>query len=144
MSFCNFEKFRKTKNFNNKLYLEGTKREKVLLPLLQTYFKDPMIHSLPEGDVFDFKGKQKLIELKSRKNNRLTYPDTAIGMNKINAAQQSSDEVFFVFEFLNGLYYWKFDKSIDLRIGYINDIAHYFIPVNILTPIQDPSLTEKY
>lgn len=34
---------------------------------------------LPEGYSYDFIGQNKLIELKSRQNKRLTYFDTAIG-----------------------------------------------------------------
>ena len=74
--------------------------------------------------------------MKSRRVYRLTYKDTAIGVKKIETAlADKTRDYYFVFKFVNGLYYWKFDSSIQLRMGMLNNILHYFIPVNILTKI---------
>ena len=135
MTFFNFETFRKTKNFNNETYDLGIKIEKELLPILKTYFKDPLIHSLPEGDVFDFKGERKVIELKSRTNFSYSFKDTAIGLNKIRAARKAGCDVYFVFKFVDQIMYWKYDPSVVLREGLVFNVSHCFIPVIILTRI---------
>ena len=135
MTFFNFQAFRKTKQFNNELYLEGIKNEKEVLPILKTFFKDPLIHSLPEGDVFDFKGEGKVIELKSRTNFSYSFKDTAIGLNKIRAARKSGYDVYFVFKFIDQIMYWKYDPSVVLREGLIFNVPHSFIPIDKLKVI---------
>jgi hypothetical protein len=75
--------------------------------------------------------------LKSRSVYRFTYEDTAIGVGKINKAlADQSNNHYFVFKFVNGLFYMKLDKTIELRLGKINNIDHYFIKVRDLTEIE--------
>ena len=136
MTFLNFENFRKTKQFNNDLYLEGIKKEKELLPTIKSFFKDPSIHSLEEGNVFDYRGENKFIELKSRTNCSYSFKDTAIGLNKIKAARRAGCNVYFVFKFIDKMMYWKYDPSVVLREGLIFNVSHCFIPIQNLTTIK--------
>jgi hypothetical protein len=132
-----FARFRKTPKFNEKLYNIGRVAEAEVLDKLRVYFDDELIHALPEGDSFDFVGTYKYIELKSRSVYRFTYEDTAIGVGKINKAlADQSNNYYFVFKFVNGLFYIKLDKTIELRLGKINNIDHYFIKVRDLTEIE--------
>lgn len=137
MNPIQFEKFRKTPQFNKQLYDLGRVAEVEIFDKLKTFFDDDTIFQLPEGNQFDYEGINKKIELKSRRIYRLTYADTAIGIKKIETAlKDKTRDYYFVFKFVNGLYYWKFDYSIQLRMGMLNNILHYFIPVNILIKID--------
>lgn len=132
-----FALFRKTPKFNEKLYNIGRVAEVEVLEKLQLFFDDDSIKPLPEGNSFDFTGVNKLIELKSRRVYKLTYDDTAIGVTKIHKAlADTTKDYYFVFKFINGLYYTKIDSTVQLRLGMINNIQHYFINVNILTKIE--------
>ena len=89
------------------------------------------------------KGNNKFIELKSRNNEKNKYLTTMVGYNKIMKASELEEDVYFFFSFTDGIYYWKYDRNIDLEIkkggrydrgcSEINDYA--FIPVNILQKI---------
>jgi len=61
--------------------------------------------------VFDFSSKQTYVELKSRRFEKNKYPDTMVGMNKIEKAKRTSLSVYFVFCFTDGVYYWKFKEG---------------------------------
>ena len=142
-SFKNFEAFRQSPKFNSVLYKRGTEQEIILLPTLRTFFQDDTLEPLPDGSHFDFKGKNKFVELKSRSCNRLTYQDTAIGVDKIDYAETlflGGSKVYFVFQYTDGLYFWEYDpiqKLKLLRYGRIppKGIPHWFVPVDILTPL---------
>jgi hypothetical protein len=132
-----FARFRKTPKFNEKLYNMGRVAEAEVLDKLRVFFDDEFIQPLPEGNSFDFIGTSKYIELKSRRVYRFTYEDTAIGVGKIQKAlADPSNNYYFVFKFVNGLFYLKLDKTIELRLGRINNIEHYFIKVKDLTEIE--------
>ena len=137
-SFTNFENFKNSVKFNKERYDLGIKAEIEQLTTLQQFFKDDTIIPLPEGSHFDFEGNNLLIELKSRRCNRLTFCDTAIGVQKILYAKECHENVYFVFQFNNGLYYWKYDPTVELRMGVISSsgIPHWFIPVEKLTPLK--------
>ena len=65
-------------------------------------------------DLFDFEGDNLLVELKSRRCNHDTYPDTMIGYNKIEYAINNPDKkVIFCFNFKDGLYYHTFKPDYD-------------------------------
>lgn len=127
-----FESFKKSKSFKTELYNLGVLEEKLILPHLKTYFMDDTIIHLPEGHPFDFKGKHKIIELKTRTVASTTFKDTAIGINKINYAKNYSGDSYFVFKFTDSIYYWKYDSKLKLREFEISGVLHYFIPMNEL------------
>lgn len=143
-SFKNFETFKQSSKFNVEQYKMGFLAEINLLPTLRTFFRDESIEPLSAGSRFDFQGKNKYIELKSRNCNRLTYKDTAIGVEKINYAETLlllGAKVYFVFQFTDGLYFWEYEsiqKQTILRYGKIptSGIPHWFIPGNKLTPLK--------
>ena len=135
--FKNFETFKQSLKFNKERYALGVKEEEEQLNTLRQFFNDDIIVPLPEGSTFDFQGKNKLIELKSRRCKRTAFPDTAIGMPKISYATQCQEDVYFVFNYTDGMYFWKYDKTIPLRLGAISTsgIAHWFIPIKLLSPL---------
>ena len=122
----------------------GIIKENEIMPILKEFFKDTSIQKLNKYDVFDFKGNDKYIELKSRHNNLNKYPTTMIGYNKIKEASILNEDVYFIFSFDDYLCYWKYDKNINLEVkrsgrfdrvktGELNDYA--YIPINLLTKI---------
>ena len=131
----NFQEFRRTnKRFNKETYAYGIAHEKVLLPLLRLYFDDDTIIRTPED---------KYIELKSRTCRKNMYPDTAIGLPKIKQARNdyTTTQYYFVFNFTDGTYVWKYDPKVILREGMIKAgtaeffVKHYFIPTSLLQPL---------
>ena len=126
-------------------YTFGLKKEIELLPKIKLFFNDETITQLDRLNVFDYKGDNKYIELKSRNNNYNKYPTTMIGYNKIKKALELNEDVYFIFNFTDGLYYYKFDrdKELEIKRNYcsrrdrekleIND--YYFIPIEILQKI---------
>ena len=97
-------------------YHYGINKEIQLLPQLQSFLNDNTIYKLENSNVFDFKGDNKFIELKSRNNNYSKYPTTMIGLNKIKKASTLQEYVYFFFCFNDGLYYWLYDKDCELEI----------------------------
>ena len=114
-------------------YNIGLQYEVQLLPFLQVFFNDKTIMQLDRFNTFDYQGKNKFIELKTRKCSVKTYPTTMIGVNKIEAAKSLNDDVYFIFQFTDGVYCWKYDNKIQLikkqggrtDRGY-NEIKQYF------------------
>ena len=135
MEFKSFQNFKKSVKFNATTYAYGIKQEKNLLLPLQEFFRDTHIKPLPEGYKFDFIGQNKFIELKSRTCKMNAYDTTCISVSKIEYASQHSSEgdFFFVFNYIDGMYYWKYNPEQPLIIGTINNIPHYLIPIKYLT-----------
>lgn len=69
--------------------------------------------------VFDYVSPECYVELKSRRNKLNTYPDTMVGKNKMDYAETTDRPVYFVFSFIDGTYYWKYNKE-DITNGNVN------------------------
>ena len=138
MNIEQFNIFKKTLKFNKERYELGLIAEIEVLDTLRDYFEDGTIYPLHEGNQFDFFGKDKKIEFKSRSVYRLTYQDTAIGVQKINKSRMTGGikNHYYVFKNVNGLYYWKYDWKLFLRQGKINKINHFFIDIRELIKIK--------
>ena len=125
-------------------YNYGITKELQLLPTIKQFLNDNTIYKLENSNEFDFKGDNKYIELKSRRNNYLKYPTTMIGYNKIKKASTLDEYVYFFFSFEDGLYYWLYDKDYELEIKRegrfdrgrpeINDYC--YIPIEMLIKID--------
>ena len=124
-------------------YLVGLERERQLLPILKTHFKDDSIFQLTQYNTFDYQGDNKYIELKSRNNKIDKYDKTMVGYNKIIRASTILEDVYFFFWFTDGLFYWKFNRDIDLEVkragrqdrGKFEYNNYAFIPTTLLTKI---------
>jgi hypothetical protein len=103
--------FKKVNDYNF-----GINKEIQLLPTIKDYLKDNTIYKLENCNEFDFKGDNKYIELKSRRNKHNKFPSTMIGLNKIEKASTLDEYVYFFFSFEDGLYYWLYDKDYELEI----------------------------
>ena len=124
-------------------YNVGLQYEVQILPFLQVYFNDKTIVQLDRFNVFDFKGENKYLELKTRKCSVKTYPTTMIGVNKVERAKSLNENVYFIFQFTDGVYCWKYDKNIQLTKreggrtdrGYNEIKQYFFISTQLLTKI---------
>ena len=124
-------------------YNYGINKELQLLPTIKQFLNDNTIYKLENSNEFDFKGDNKYIELKSRNNNYNKYPTTMIGYNKIKKALELNEDVYFIFNFTDGIYYYKFDrdKELEIKQGGRRDRGrpeikdYYFIPIEILQKI---------
>lgn len=100
---------------------------------------------------FDLKDSQNkfVVEVKKRNNTHDKYPTTMIGYNKYIKARQyitRGYNVYFVFDYTDGIYYYKYDNEIytpkdgGRRDRGINEIKKYiWININKLTKIEDVS-----
>ena len=126
-------------------YQYGINKEIQLLPQIRNFLNDNTICKLDNSNVFDFKGDNKYIELKSRNNNYLKYPTTMVGQNKVDKASILNEEVYFFFSFTDGLYYWLYntDDKLEIKINHCGrrdrgkqEINNYcFIPIELLKKV---------
>jgi hypothetical protein len=125
----------------------GVDNELKLFKLLKDKFDSNLTRSISKYSIFDYSSELCDVELKTRKNNYDTYPDTMIGANKFEYANKTDKGVYFVFSFFDGNYYYKYDKK-DVDNGLVqfrqggrkdrgfNEINQYaFIPISSLIKI---------
>ena len=138
--------------FHTESYNKGYQQEVFYLPHLQRAFNDySLTHTKGKLSKFDFQSSNKFVELKSRNLEYNKYPDTMIGLNKIEYARANPDkEYYFCFAFNDGLYFWKYNKEDKLNYrsggrfdrGY-NEIKHYaYIPIQLLKKISVDCINE--
>jgi hypothetical protein len=90
----------------------GDLNEKKSEQYIKEYFKQESLIKLPKNHQFDYAGSDSFFEIKSRRNLSKKYPTTMIGYNKIELAMKTNDkDVYFIFEFIDGSYYYKFNKD---------------------------------
>ena len=127
-------------------YNLGNLNEIKLLKTFQTFFNDSEIETLDTFNAFDYKGNKKVIELKTRTCEHTTYNTTMIGANKIEQARvynKMNFDVYFIFNFIDGIYYWKFtpeNKLVKQKGGRVdrgkNEIKdYYYIPITNLSKL---------
>ena len=131
-----FDKFKNSPKFNKENYIFGTENEKKKLGIFRVYFNDDDIKQLPEGSYFDYEGDTCLIELKTRRCSVFTYFDTAITTHKIVQSALQEKPVYFVFDFTDGLFFYRYNPRHKLRQYEIKGVSHHFIPRAYLTKIN--------
>ena len=90
--------------------------------------------------VFDFESDEYLIELKTRRCKSTQYKDVMMNAPKINKARETDKKVIFVYNFIDGIYYWEYDKSVELRNdlngrmdrGIYEEQIMYYIPIHLM------------
>ena len=126
---------------------KGKEAEDKLYDLFKIVFDSELIKDENKYAIFDFYSNKTLVELKSRNNNFNDYKTTMVGMNKVNYGIKSKKNVYFVFEFLDGLYYWKLDykelSEFEIKTGGTiargrNEFSSYlYIPIYKLKKITN-------
>ena len=89
----------------------GVAEEDKQFDTLRAHFGEDLVKIQSRYSVMDFKNENSYIELKSRRCNHDTYPDTMIGETKLKYAEKRGTPTYFVFNFQDGLYYWKYNKE---------------------------------
>ena len=92
-------------------YQMGTQKEKDLLQLLQNNLDNELQLSPHKNAVFDYCSSKSFAELKTRNNKKDDYPDTMIPKNKVDYAADCFKDCYFIFCFVDGVYYWKYNDS---------------------------------
>jgi|694.fasta_scaffold53381_4 hypothetical protein len=122
----------------------GKEQESKSEEYIKDYFKQSTLKKLSKFNKFDFEGDTALFEVKSRRNNHDAYPSTMIGYNKILACKKCEIDVFFIFQYLDGNYYYKYSKDDSFEIkkggrydrGKIESNYYCFIPIEKLIKID--------
>ena len=97
----------------------GKKSEEELYSLIKDTFDPNLKPSADKYALFDFESPNTSVELKTRRCASNTYPDTMIGLNKIEYANKNSDKtIIFCFRFTDGLYYFKHQEEYDYNVKY--------------------------
>jgi hypothetical protein len=124
----------------------GMNSERSTHLILQNHFKTPLTRT-PSHHRFDYEGANIYVELKTRTNAYRRYPTTMIPTGKCIAGDQTTNKVFFVFKFTDGLYAIEYNKTLfdtferdDFqrpdRIDHIDRKQSYtYIPIEFLTLI---------
>jgi len=94
----------------------GLKKEMEQLQMIRDIFCKKLKKTNNKWFVFDYSCEDCYVELKSRRCNHDKYPDTMIGLNKINYCAHTTRPVYFCFSFEDGLYYWRYNK-LDIDYG---------------------------
>lgn len=89
----------------------GIDKENEYYELLKNKFDKSLEKNTYKYALFDYIGDKCFIELKARRNEHNKYKDTMIGCNKLLFARNCAKEVFFVFSFDDGLFYYKFNNE---------------------------------
>ena len=121
----------------------GLQAENDLYDILKEKFDKNLVRSTDKYSRYDYYSDSCIVELKTRRNTKDKYPTTMIGLNKFDdCLRDCSKDYYFVFNFTDGVWYWKFDKDeydeFEKRIGGRNDRGYdessmyLYIPVNML------------
>lgn len=93
--------------------------------------------------VFDYESDDSIVELKNRRCFSYSFKDIMMNHSKIDFAKTTTKHCYFVFKFIDGVYFWKYDKDVELRTdingrkdrGMNEQKQFYYIPTHLLRPI---------
>lgn len=129
--------------------MTGNKNELLLKPIIEEFFNVKLFKT-DAYHPFDFRDENKIFyEVKSRNVKHDKYPTTMVGQNKIEAANLSDRDVYFVFGFTDGNYYFKYNRNVNsglsVSIGGRNDRGreeykpYCWIPIEKLISMDQPT-----
>jgi len=130
-------------NSFKKDYSFGKDKETEILKILKIKFNENITTSINQFERYDFKDDKYYYELKSRNNKYSDYPTTLIEKGKV-----INENIIFLFNFTDGLYYIKYKKSKFDKFECKEFVRHkridfndkpklyYFIPINKLKKID--------
>lgn len=93
----------------------GKKGEEDVLPLLREKI-DKYLCKTSQYATMDFISPKSYVEVKTRSCRHDTYSTQMIGVNKIEFALKSFRDCYLVFNFADGVFYWKVNKE-DIENG---------------------------
>jgi len=117
----------------------GELNEEYAIDIIKNFLDLNHLKKLDIFDTFDFYNDEKDIffEVKSRRNKYNKYKTTMIGYNKLLEARKHNN-VYFIFIFLDGNYYYKFDENdnFEISIGGRNDRGKAEYKKYVYIPIE--------
>jgi len=119
-------------------YNKALENEIKLKPIIEKYFNLELIHT-ERYDIFDFYDDNNYFELKCRNCNSNKYNDLMMNVNKWNKGIDYinfNKNVYYVFEFYDGLFYYKQDINDDFRMNKYLGKYYIYIPNEKLTKIN--------
>ena len=90
----------------------GKLKEIEIKEILEQYF-NTTLQTTSKYNLIDFFNDDIYIELKSRRNTYQKYNATIIGSNKIDYVKTLNKKCYFVFCYLDGLYYIEYSNIFD-------------------------------
>lgn len=122
-------------------YQFGRDKENQILTSMENFFKDNIKQTKERYDTKDYLGEKFKYELKSRRNCYSAFSTTIIPIDK-----GTGENVVFLFNFTDGLYYINYDKEIfsNFKTGLFQrkdggqnnpNKLYYYIPIEKLIEI---------
>lgn len=92
----------------------GAANETVVLPQLARLLNTQLKKHSNEMWAIDFHNEDQTVwaETKRRFCNRATYPDVMVGKNKVDFCTDPSKDYYFSWNYDDGFYYIKYDKTL--------------------------------
>jgi len=129
--------------------IAGHKNELMMKPIIEEFF-GVKLYQTDAYHPFDFRDENKIFyEVKTRNVKHDKYPTTMVGQNKIEVANLSDRDVYFIFGFTDGNFYFKYNRNVNsglsVSVGGRNDRGrdeykpYVWIPIEKLIRIpQEP------
>jgi hypothetical protein len=126
-------------------YEFGNKAEIELEKLMLDTFG--VIRNQNKYAVYDYESNETLVELKNRRCFSYSFKDIMMNHSKIELAKTTTKDCYFVFKFIDGIYYWKYDPDVELRTdingrtdrGMNEQKQFHYIPTHLLNRLADSS-----
>ena len=122
----------------------GKLKEIEIKQILEQYF-NTTLQTTSKYNLIDFYNDDIYIELKSRRNTYNKFNTTIIGSNKIDYVKTLNKKCYFVFNYLDGLYFIEYSPLFEffdiceeyiLRDGKKELKTNYHIPIECLKRIN--------
>ena len=122
----------------------GFQQEDTLLPKICNKYGDD-IFKTEQMCRWDYESETVLIELKSRRIKKNTYPTTMIGKVKVDLMLEKGKRVIAIFKFTDGVY--EIEITADNICKFLTQVGgrsdrgvderdlYYYIPIEILSPL---------
>jgi hypothetical protein len=120
-------------------YFKALENEIRIKPILEKFFNIELTHN-ERYSIFDFCNENNYIELKCRNCYSTKYSDLMMNLNKWQEGfkfMNFNKNVYYVFEFIDGLYYYKQDFNDNFDIREYKNIKYIYIPKDKLLKINN-------
>jgi len=87
----------------------GLSKEQELYSKFKELHGDTLKKTVGQYNSFDFENDETVLELKSRRITKNRYNETMVSLSKVKKAGYEKRNVYFYFNFTDGLYRWKYD-----------------------------------
>ena len=114
-------------------YDYGVIEEKKQIEIIEKHFNIKLNHKIDDRYcLYDYKSicKNIYLEIKSRRNTKLKYPDTMIGFNKIRFFKkklEKNKKVILIFNFTDKICYYELKEINKDYIKFFRGVKYYYI-----------------